>query len=55
MEWLCLNSSLNDEAIAAIAPCVDKIEKLGFDADEVTMRGWEILSTAVNNRPTPVS
>ena len=46
---------LDDEGIAAIASCVDKIEKLWLNADDVTMRGWEILSTVINNRPTPVS
>ena len=55
MEWLGFHSSLSDEAIAAIASCVDKIEKLQLEAGDVTMRGWEILSTAINNRPTPVS
>ena len=47
--------SLNDEAIAGIASCVDKIEELVFRADGVTMFGWKILSTAINNRSTPVS
>ena len=47
--------SLNDKAIAGIASCVDKIEELVFHADGVTMFGWKILSTAINNRSTPVS
>ena len=46
---------LNDESIAIIASCVDKIEELAFNADDVTMHGWEILSTAITNRPTAVS
>ena len=46
---------LNDESIAGIASCVDKIEDLAFDARNVTMHGWEILSTAMKNRPTAVS
>ena len=50
-----LYSSLNDEAIAEIASCVDKIEELMFDARRVTMHGWMILSTAINNRTTLVS
>ena len=61
-------TQLNDEAIAVIASCVDKIEELQFNAtdnvttqlqfnatDNVTTQGWEILSTAINNRATPVS
>ena len=52
--WL-ENDRLNGKAIARIASCVDKIEELQFDAYCVTMHGWEILSTAINNRPTPVS
>ena len=47
--------SLNDEQIAVIASCVDKIEKLWFYADDVTIDGLAILTTAMNNRPTPVS
>ena len=50
-----LYDPLNDESIAGIASCVDKIEELGFDAEQVTMHGWEILSTAIKNRPTAVS
>ena len=46
---------LNDEGIAAIASCVDKIEKLELGVGDVTMSGWEILSTAINNRTTAVS
>ena len=46
---------LNDESIAIIALCVDKIEELAFNADDVTMHGWEILSIAITNRPTAVS
>ena len=45
----------NDESIAGVALCVDKIEELRFDAGKVTMHGWEILSTAMKNRPTAVS
>ena len=48
-------TQLNDEAIAVIASCVDKIEELQFVANDVTTHGWEILSTAINNRATPVS
>ena len=55
MRKLWLLSSLNDESIAEIAMCVDKIEELWFDARNVTMHGWEILSTAIKNRPTAVS
>ena len=46
---------LNDESIAEIALCVDKIEELEFNPGYVTMHGWEILSTAINKRPTAVS
>ena len=46
---------LNDESIAGIALCVDKIEELEFTAHDVTMQGWEILSTAINKRSTAVS
>ena len=49
------DSPLNDEGITVIASCVDKIEKLKFYATEVTINGLEILATAINNRPTPVS
>ena len=45
---------VNDETIAGIASCIDKIEELQIDVYHVTMHGWEILSTAINNRPTPV-
>ena len=48
-------SPLNNEAISTIALCVDNIEKLWLDAGDVTMLGLKILSTAINNRPTPVS
>ena len=46
---------VNDETIAGIASSVDNIEELKIDGYQVTMHGWEILSTAINNRPTPVS
>ena len=46
---------LNDEKISAIASCIDKIEKLKFEADEIKIDGLAILTTAINNRPTPVS
>ena len=52
--WL-YETSLKNEAIAVIASCVDKIEELVFNAGGITMHGWKILSTAINNRPTPVS
>ena len=55
MRKLWLWGPLNDESIAEIASCVDKIEELKFDAENVTMHGWEILSTAIKNRPTAVS
>ena len=55
MKELQLHSSLDDEAIARIASCVDKIKNLMFDARKVTMHGWKILSTAINKRRTPVS
>ena len=55
MRELRLYDPLNDESIAGIALCVDKIEELVFFAKDVTMCGWEILSTAINNRPTAVS
>ena len=45
----------SDETIAGIASCVDNIEELTIVASSFTMHGWEILSTAINNRPTPVS
>ena len=48
-------SRLNDESIAVIALCVDKIEELKFDAGAVTIDGWKILSIAINNRSSPVS
>ena len=47
--------SLNDESVAGVASCVDKIEELWFDAENVTMHGWEILSNAITNRPRAVS
>ena len=46
---------LNDESIAVIALCVDKIEELVFNAGNITMHGWKRLSTAINNRSSPVS
>ena len=50
--WL---SKLNDNEIAVIASCVDKIENLAFYPDNVTIHGWKSLSTAINNRLNPVS
>ena len=47
-------NNVNDETIAGIALCVNGIEELQIDVYYVTMHGWEILSTAINNRPTPV-
>ena len=55
MKFLAIVSPLNNEGIAAIALCVDNIVKLELGARYVTLRGWETLSTAINNRPTPVS
>ena len=55
MRKLKLYDPLNDESIAGVALCVDKIEELRFYAGNVTMHGWEILSTAIKNRPTAVS
>ena len=55
MKKLWLVGSLNDESITGIALCVDKIEELRFNAGDVTMHSWEILSTAINSRPTTVS
>ena len=55
MKKLYISNPLNDESIAEIASCVDKIEELVFDARNVTMHGWEILSAAIKNRPTAVS
>ena len=55
MRKLWLDGSLNDESISGIALCIDKIEELEFHVGDVTMHGWEILSTAINNRPTAVS
>ena len=51
MKMLWLSDPLNDESIAEIALCVDKIEELTFFPDNVTMHGWEIL----NNQSTAVS
>ena len=53
MRKLWINNA-NDETFAGIASCIDKIEELQIDVYHVTMHGWEILSTAINNRPTPV-
>ena len=55
MRRLNLGVSLNDNSIAGIALCVDKIEELAFCAAHVTMDDWEILSTAINKRSTAVS
>ena len=55
MKKLYISNPLNDESIAEIASCVDKIEELVFDARNVTMHGWENLSAAIKNRPTAVS
>ena len=48
-------SRLNDESIAVIATCVDRIEELELNADYITIDGWKIFSTAINNRSSPVS
>ena len=50
-----IRSQLNDESIAMIALCVDKIEELKFCAGKVTIDGLKILSTAINNQSSPVS
>ena len=55
MRRLYIQYASNDESIAEIASCVDKIEELGFNAGNVTMHGWENLSAAIKNRPTAVS
>ena len=55
MKKFDLYSSLNDEAIAGIVSCVDKIEELVIDAHGVKKSDLKILSTAINNRTTPVS
>ena len=55
MKNLELLGPLNDESIARIASCVDKIDEMRFYAEDVTMHGWEILSTAMKNRTTAVS
>ena len=46
---------MNDGSIAVIASCVDKIEELVVHTPDVTIRGWKRLSTAINNRSSPVS
>ena len=46
---------LSDESITGIALCVDKIEELKFKPGYTPMHSWEILSTAITNRPTAVS
>ena len=48
-------TQLNDESIAVIASCIDKIEQLEFSAGGVAINGWKNLSTAINNRSSPVS
>ena len=53
MRKLWINN-VNDETIAGIALCVNGIEELQIDVYHVTMHGWEILSTAINNRPALV-
>ena len=53
MSSLGLNH-VNNETITGIASCIDKIEELQIDVYHVTMHGWKILPTAINNRPTPV-
>ena len=55
MRELWLGNPLNDESIAGIASCVDNIDKLTFTAGNATMHGWEILTTAIKDRPTAVS
>ena len=51
---LC-GTQLDFQLIAWIASCVDKIEELEFDADKGSLQVWKILSTANNNRSSPVS
>ena len=55
MKWVLYGCSSIDETVAGIASCIDKIEELEFAVIIITMHGWEILSTAINKRPTPVS
>ena len=53
MRKLWINN-VNDETIAGITMCVNGLEELQINLRHVTMHGWKILSTAINNRPTPV-
>ena len=48
-------SPLNDETIALISSCVNQIEELDFKTGDVATHSWKILSSAMNNRTTPVS
>ena len=48
-------TQLDFQLIALIASCVDKIEELELDADKGRLQVRKILSTANNNRSSPVS
>ena len=38
-----------------IVSCVDNINELEFNAEKLTKSSWNKISTAIKNRPTPVS
>ena len=52
-------SPFDDEEIKSIAFCIDKIDELTLYIDDdvandITICGWVILSTAISNRLSPV-
>ena len=55
MKRLVFYSFRNNEAVDEIASCVDNINELEFNAEELTKSSWNKISTAINKRPTPVS
>ena len=59
MEKLRFNNystKITDDLISFFASCINKVEELYFNStDNVTANGWNILATALINRPTSVS
>ena len=55
MKRLIFYSFRNNEAVDEIASCVDNINELEFNAEELAKSSWNKISTAINKRPTPVS
>ena len=55
MKRLVFYGIFDNEAVDEIASCVDNIDELGIRSEKLTKSSWNKISTAIKNRPTPVS